>query len=343
MHYPTWLKAQAFFGEVCHKHMAGRSILDFTVISAIIREIVDTFGKFHGKQCQGLKQSLSGLERKTSEGCVALPDFYEKGLKGDSNWLFVETPEYLRRIGVLDETEPKNPRLLSANYINSPTNCLQPSGYYMVCCHNECDDILGGLEAQLAKPSGTPTEIINALVKAGLTAPWMLAGGVAPAIRFRLDQIAEYDGGAVPIHGRLFAQWLHHVYPRECPYPHLAGTTQPQWITDFEEETGTVVQMTDEAMISVVHNASNTVAPQPKVRSELSATFGSCAPWQDAEELFAPLPTSIPLHELENDPHVWNVFGLVAFLGAVSTFTITLVRTFKTFSRFKPSAKMMYV
>merc|ERR1719221_2229657 len=34
-------------------------------------------------------------------------------------------------------------------------------------------------------------------------------------------------GGLVPLHGRLFMQWMHHAYPRECPYPHAAGTTTP--------------------------------------------------------------------------------------------------------------------
>merc|ERR1712232_83370 len=35
--------------------------------------------------------------------------------------------------------------------------------------------------------------------------------------------ISETHGGKVPLHGRLFAQWLHYVFPRECPFPHKAG------------------------------------------------------------------------------------------------------------------------
>merc|ERR1719343_1639826 len=30
-------------------------------------------------------------------------------------------------------------------------------------------------------------------------------------------QIGKRHAGKVPPHGRLFAQWLHHAYPRECP------------------------------------------------------------------------------------------------------------------------------
>ena len=39
----------------------------------------------------------------------------------------------------------------------------------------------------------------------------------------RLDEIASLHAGPVPLHSRLFRQWMHHAYPRECPYPHEAG------------------------------------------------------------------------------------------------------------------------
>merc|ERR1719487_2394558 len=154
--YPTWPRAVNFFKDVRERQSSGRQTLPFLEVSGIVKELVDTFGTFHGRQCQGLKQTLKGLQQNGSSGCINLPDFYNKGLMSDTNWLFVESPEYLRHIGVLDESDPKKPRLLTANYINSPTNCLQPSGYYMVCCHNECDGILSQLESQLGNPSGTP-------------------------------------------------------------------------------------------------------------------------------------------------------------------------------------------
>ncbi|OLP24478.1 hypothetical protein AK812_SmicGene48940, partial [Symbiodinium microadriaticum] len=25
-----------------------------------------------------------------------------------------------------------------------------------------------------------------------------------------------------PLHGRLFAQWMHYAFPHECPYPQIA-------------------------------------------------------------------------------------------------------------------------
>lgn len=311
----------------------------------MVREIVDTFGTFHGKQCQGLKQSLKRMEKKNSPGCVRLPDFYEKGLKADNNFLFVESPDYLRHIGVLDETDLQNQRLLSANYINSPTNCLQGSGYYMVCCHNECDDILGQLERQLAKPTATPFEILAALRKTTTFNVASLGTGRIPAaLRFRLEEVAEYNGGRVPIHGRLFAQWMHHVFPHECPYPHLSGTKTPQWAEDFEVETGMASLLSYQEMASVVLNSSSTATPQSsRSLNMLSADFGSCAPWQNEEELFAPLPRTLQPHALGDDPHVWNVAGGISFLFALTAFMISLVRHCRSLSKLKYPSKILQV
>lgn len=342
LNYPTWPRAREFFTHVRERHMAGRQTVSFQEISSIVKELVNTFGTFHGKMCQGLKQTLTSLPGNSSTGCINLPDFYNKGLKGDSQWMFIESPEYMRHIGVLDESDPKSPRLLTANYINSPTNCIQPTGYYMVCCHNECDDTLGHLERQLASPSATPVEILVAL-KALPGPAASLRGGrrLPPALRRRLTEVAGHHGGRVPIHGRLFAQWLHHVYPNECPYPHLSGTKNPEYVTDFEEETGKVSQLSDEEMASFVRSASQTPAPQPT--RTLSADAGSCAPWQDEEELFAPIPSSLPLHALEDDPHVWYVTSGIGFLAAASAFTITILRTCKSVIRLKHQTKMLQI
>merc|ERR1712187_864356 len=44
---------------------------------------------------------------------------------------------------------------------------------------------------------------------------------IAPALANKLESIAKKHGGVVPLHGRLFAQWLHFAFPLECPYPHV--------------------------------------------------------------------------------------------------------------------------
>merc|ERR1719161_1263358 len=42
-----------------------------------------------------------------------------------------------------------------------------------------------------------------------------------------LHQVANVHNGEVPLHGRLFAQWLHYAFPHECPYPHVTGKINP--------------------------------------------------------------------------------------------------------------------
>merc|ERR1719160_744650 len=59
----------------------------------------------------------------------------------------------------------------------------------------------------------------------------------------QLAEIASLHDGQVPIHGRLFAQWLHFVFPHECPYPHMGGLnpkTQEQWRALVGEEAESV-------------------------------------------------------------------------------------------------------
>jgi hypothetical protein len=343
-YYPTWTQAQQFFSKVHQSHAAGKQSVSFAVVSDIISELVNTFGTFHGKQCQGLKNSLKDLEGRSASGCIGLPNFYAKGLKADSNWLFVESPEYLRNQGVLDERDPKNPRLMAANYINSPGNCIQPAGYYMVCCHNECDDILGTLEKQLGKPIATPAEIKKALRVASSfnsASPGLRTGMIAPSLHRRLQEVADHHGGRVPIHGRLFAQWLHHVYPYECAYPHMSGSKRPQWVGDFEEETGKVSQFTDEEIVSFLRNASTVQAS--KQNKTMIADAVSCAPWEDTEELFAPLPRALALHELEDDPHVRYFSAGIAMLAAASALVVSMMRTCKSVAKIRYQPKMLHI
>merc|ERR1719388_615944 len=63
-------------------------------------------------------------------------------------------------------------------------------------------------------------------------------------LKDKLQEIAIQNAdGLVPIHGRLFAQWLHFVFPHDCPYPHTGGLspkTQEQWRAQVGEEEESV-------------------------------------------------------------------------------------------------------
>merc|ERR1719183_822705 len=165
-------------------------------------------------------------------GRVALSDFYAPALQ-NSTWNFVESVPYLRQLGALDESNPQQPAVIIPNYLNAPTNCVASSKFYSVCCIDQCEDLLGTLENKIAAPDATPArilEIVSALSSDTVQAPRSLPASLAQ----RLEDIAAHHGGLVPLHGRLFAQWLHHAYPRECPFPHVSGTTNPltqeQWL-----------------------------------------------------------------------------------------------------------------
>merc|ERR1719162_2387680 len=119
------------------------------------------------------------------------------------------------------------------NYLMSKSNCLTSSAFYAICCSNECEGLLRHVEEMIASPSASPTriaDIISTLPSDSVDAPRNLSS----TLRGRLDEIASYHGGEVPLYGRLFSQWMHHAYPRECPFPHVSGTTSPlspeQWM-----------------------------------------------------------------------------------------------------------------
>merc|ERR1719324_871342 len=56
---------------------------------------------------------------------------------------------------------------------------------------------------------------------------------LSQASKQQLEQIARTSGGKVPLHGRLFAQWLHYVFPRECPFPYKSGSTTSATPAEF--------------------------------------------------------------------------------------------------------------
>merc|ERR1712232_648482 len=105
------------------------------------------------------------------------------------------------------------------------------SSEYSVCCRNECEDLMGHLEA----PTASPDRILQ-LVQNFNSADFPAPLNISDLSRTRLQTIAEKHGGSVPLHGRLFAQWLHHAFPQNCPYPHASGATNPltpdQWMKE---------------------------------------------------------------------------------------------------------------
>merc|ERR1719221_1920872 len=97
----------------------------------------------------------------------------------------------------------------------------------------------------------------------------------------RLDDIANQHGGTIPLHGRLFAQWLHHAYPRECPYPHISGTTSQQTPDEWIDQTGGSTEATEEEMLqfAIDENATDHSLTQQPIEAE------DILHWSTEEEL----------------------------------------------------------
>merc|ERR1712194_125869 len=111
------------------------------------------------------------------------------------------------------------------------------SQFYVMCCSNECEDLMGKLEKSTASEMAMPEQIIqlvSALSSDTVVAPRFLSA----QLKRRLHSIAESNAGQVPLHGRLFAQWMHHAFPRECPFPHNDGSTNPQTADEWMQKTG---------------------------------------------------------------------------------------------------------
>jgi hypothetical protein len=214
----------------------GTSDLDFKATARIIEHVSEEFSTFNNKECKALKSALLEVEDLVHPGQVRLYDFYKKGLE-ETFWTFDESIEYLRVLGALDESA-SSPRVIVPNYVSSETNCLTASGFYKSCCRSECEDLMGYLEKVTDPIRRTnPADIANII--AGLPADKSSGpGALSPSLISQLETIAADNGGQVSLHSNAFAQWMHDVFPRECPVPHASKhpQTPDEWLAEHGEE-----------------------------------------------------------------------------------------------------------
>jgi len=285
--YPAWRSVKMWLKDlsqtlefqqapVRNPFLSNSNDVSFGRSASMVQELGHRFGSFQNAECRGLKGVLMDME-VAGTGRVPLSEFYRVGLKED--WQFNEDEDYLRSLGALDESDPKRPSVLITNYIHSQTNCLSTSGFYSVCCTNECEGLLGHLERQIAAPSASPAriaEIVSHLESDTVEAPRNLSS-VQLA---RLSTIAELHGGQVMLHGRLFAQWIHHAYPRECPFPHLSGSTSALSQEEWHKTTGGEAPLATKAAMQQRAAELDSLSTEQQVQAAL--------PWTEIEELIVP-------------------------------------------------------
>jgi len=135
------------------------------------------------------------------------------------------------------------------NYMQAASNCIVSTSHYLVCCVNECESILNDVETAVGSPLAHAHDVLSVI--RNMSSFDNMPPKLDDVLKAQLERVAENYDGRVPLHGRLFAQWLHYVFPRECPFPHKAGksSSQTPWeygdmfIASDEEKTAHIMKI----------------------------------------------------------------------------------------------------
>jgi hypothetical protein len=199
-------------------------------------------------------------------GRVPLSNFYAAALAGQ--WQFSESPEYLRRLGVLEEASWfDGPQVIVANYMQSPNNCAITHKHFRVCCRNPCQEFYSDLEAAIGAPEAEP-ELVLAIVSNFTYGLDDASPRITKKLQSQLQEIAQANHGRIPLHGRLFAQWLHFVFPSECPFPQKSGSTTGLAPEEFMAEFGSYEATHQEMKAIVQQSKERASADHPRVAGE---------------------------------------------------------------------------
>jgi hypothetical protein len=189
-------------------------------VNEAMQDLLQRYGKWQNADCQAMRKAMVALDSRGS-GRISLKQFHNQ----TSTW-FTESESQLRRVGALDLTgTSRTPQVLIANYIDGPSNCISHNNFFSVCCISECTGLLREIEGKVHAPAAEPGQLLDILFNLasdGTRGP--LGQQKTAFVTQKMHVIAERHGGMVPLHGRLFAQLLHHAFPSECPYPHAAAS-----------------------------------------------------------------------------------------------------------------------
>jgi len=329
--YPFWKEVQKYVRNARIEILGTGGKHSLIDISGVLVHIGERFGKWQNSECHVMKKQLIDLETG-EKGCVQLSSFYKRTVaSGGQDWQFSESMEYLKDNGIIDASDPNNMKVMVANYMYAQGNCIASSHYYSVCCIDECQSLFGHIERQVRGTTASPETL--AAVVAALPSDTVPANRSLSSSQFhRLFKIAEKHGGHVPIHGRLFMQWMHMVYPRECAYPHMSGTTK-----QLAPEAWAEVTLKDAtASLDEMSRFVNTPVSANKTETDQ----GQCGRWVDQEELFVGGQTSrrLSLYELESDMNTWIATSSVFLLCLVAAAALAALKGLKKDVKHKLSA-----
>ncbi|CAE8625178.1 unnamed protein product [Polarella glacialis] len=260
-------------------HTGGNALsqrYSFDDAHSIVGGITRSFASFWESECTDMKEVLVAMDPQHT-GRVPLSKFYGTGL--DSEWRFGESESYLRELGALDESGWTK-QVIIPNYIQAASNCIVTTSHYMVCCANDCEPILRDIEEAVGESTAQAQQLISLV--GNMTSMTSLedetAVKISAALVSQLEATAAANGGKVPLHGRLFQQWVHYVFPRQCPFPHKTGTVVSVSPLEFGNYIASAEEMRAHAISA--DNSSN-----------ISATIAIedmqwMSQWSEEEELF---------------------------------------------------------
>merc|ERR1712151_1135820 len=140
--YPSWLDTKEFlrdmrknvvYAEGNASHKAGdQRVFTLEFVTLIVEEVFEQYGVFQDSECRKMKRELLTYGDKDT-GLVHLSSFYQAALDHGAQ-LYSEDKDYLRDVGALDESDPKNPHVIVPNYLTSKSNCIANSNLHSVCC-----------------------------------------------------------------------------------------------------------------------------------------------------------------------------------------------------------------
>lgn len=350
--YPAWPETQQFLREVYRSVAPKRDYLYFNEVETVVAEISERYGRFQDIECRQLKDTLVGIEDSSmgGSGRVRIPDFYKLAVD-HGKWQFSESISYLRSMGALDESDSSNLRVIIPNYVSGPSNCVASSGHYSVCCLDECEGILGRLEQFVAAPEAPATQIA-ALIGNIPSASMPSNRTLSPWLLHRLDELDKHHNGRIPLHGRLFAQWMHYAYPRECTFPHVSGTIHPMRPEDLMANTSIVeadMSAPEGEMRHIVDSAPPLKHRVPGSEADANEESGM---WSMDEELVVWRATAEPTQSLWKTllegPDVSSIgFRELALVGAVLSLSVALIQslepTLKALQNGKGSSEKYFV
>lgn len=331
--YPHWDEAEQFLADVFwndfYEHRQtlnpfSEKAIHFDDVVRISQRVAEEFGPFSNHECDVMKDALASMDMQET-GRVKISDFY-KHAKGGA-WQFEEAFEYLRHSGAIDQSsEVLGAQVIIPNYIAGVNNCITSKHFYSICCLNECDSVYQHLEAEIPSAYASAAEI--AAVVEGVVIPSRDGRNLSTMLRTRLEDIAAHHDGKVPLHGRLIAQWLHFVFPRDCPYPHMVGTTNPQSPGLFEK----------------VHGAGSSDATEAEMEQFIKAESAGITPSPEAgllmwdfQEVLLDTATPSDAEARGTSRSVLRIFALLGMLG--SMVTLGLKESKRIFDAVRPEVK----